>query len=1328
MFLCLFEGENETRLSMEALGDGFFALEVKSTGIGTRYGYRAEGPWEPHNGHRFNKQKLLIDPFALALDSPASLSQTQFSNHAEDPNFSTDSADFVPKSVVLGPPARNQARGSFIRPHERVIYEAHIKGLTQNHPKIPPSIRGTVAALSHPSLIEHLHSLGVTSLELLPLQARLDERHLWQKGLSNYWGYNPVCFGALEPRLCPGGYQELSQTTDELAKAGIEVILDVVFNHSAESDHYGPTISLRGLDNRHYYRLQKDNPELYENQAGTGNVLRCDDETVVEMVLHSLRHMALRGGVSGFRFDLMSVLGRTDAGFSPDAPLLRAIAEDTVLSPLLLIAEPWDIGHDGYQGGRFPKRYSEWNDAYRQTMRSWWRGDQIRLGEFVTRIAGSSDRFVNPARSINYVTAHDGFTLADLTTYNHKHNEANGEDNRDGEDHNLSDNHGHEGIDGDHERKLARLKTQKAILASLYLSKGTPMLAMGAELGHSQGGNNNAYAQDNETTWINWAATDQSLLECAKALGSLRKSLPILGVTQSFEGALLPHHPHKDVQWLMPNGQPIPISHEGEAYWHNDFHSVLGMLIAHEDQDLRLFRHLIIWQRGDDGLRFHLPEARSDQDWQIVFNSSADNIIVRGSSLGDGYIDLTGKQVIIVKETKSIKPRPDGVSDAQLLELAQKASIQTHWHDLEGRHYEVPQQSLKAILTAMGWGCQTRTEAYDSLRRLSETTDRRPYPAYVWAQEAEAFHFEIIARDKKTSGQIPIILKTHNGETLEILAQLGEVVTRLGKDNRSFSAQKVFMPGLKFGRHKIVMIDERPVNLRLSIVPKQAYLSTIKGQNLSLSAQLYALKGRNDAGIGDLGTLAEALNLASDAGFHRLAIQPLHALFAHDRSRISPYFPSHRGFIDPIHGDLNLGQATSSLRLNAKDHVDYHSVWAAKSKALETSISHIQIPPVIEPNLYNYGLHCALSVHFQDDCFTNWPRAYHDINSPETNQFAEQNQDLIHKHIKIQILMDQQLSEAQKGSRCGLMRDLAIGTAPDGAELWINPHLFAKNISLGAPPDPMGPKGQVWGMPPFQPYALNDNGFDEWAFLMQANMRHACALRIDHALGLSRQFWVPNGALGSEGAYVHVDFNALRAEIRLESHFAQCMVVAEDLGTVPEGLRECLQADNMLSYRVLCFEKDGHQTRPPHSYPPLSMACASTHDLAPLKGYWEGIDVEERLAIGQISHDEFIQAQSDRRDDKQSLINALYEAKLWVDAKVPPWSLSLSAAIHSFIARTPCLFVTAQIEDLALEDRPVNLPGTHKERPNWSRRLDHDLQAIFSSHEAQSIIFALKRG
>ena len=490
-------------------GDGTFTATVPG-GPGARYGLRADGPYAPAHGHWFDPAKLLVDPYADALDRP----------FACDPRLAAPrrrhrarwcrrrSPPTCPRSRPPPPP--------LFRPGG-LIYELPVRPFTILHPEIPEELRGTVAALAHPAVLEHLTRLGVDAVELMPIAAWIDERHLAPLGLTNGWGYNPVAFMAPDPRLCPGGLPELAATVAALRDAGIGTILDVVFNHTGESDAHGPTLSLRGLDNAAYFRHEPDGRLV--NDAGTGNTLACDHPATRRLVLDALRHFVGRAGVDGFRFDLAPVLGRAGAGgFDPDAPLLQEIAADPLLADRVLIAEPWDIGPGGYQLGQFPPTWLEWNDRYRDRVRRFWRGDAHMLGEFATALAGSSDVFPPPpTRSVNFIAAHDGFTLADLVAYRHKHNEANGEANRDGHGENLSWNNGVEGPTDDPAVIAERRRDLRALLATLFASRGSIMLTAGDEFGRSQRGNNNAYAQDNAITWLDWQGRDRELEAYAAA-------------------------------------------------------------------------------------------------------------------------------------------------------------------------------------------------------------------------------------------------------------------------------------------------------------------------------------------------------------------------------------------------------------------------------------------------------------------------------------------------------------------------------------------------------------------------------------------------------------------------------------------------------------------------------------------------------------------------------------------------------------------------------------------------------------------------------------------
>ncbi|WP_148716887.1 glycogen debranching protein GlgX [Chitinolyticbacter meiyuanensis] len=571
--LCLYDAhghEEIARLDLPASTHGVWHGLLPHATAGLVYGYRVHGPWAPRDGHRHNPKKLLLDPYARALVG-------QYRDHPDFEGMDLgnpgqpDPVDNGPLAVKAQVVHEAYDWGDDTAPatpwSQTVLYEAHVRGLTMRHPAIPPELRGSYAALAHPALIAHFKRLGITALELLPVHAHADEPRLQRMNLSNYWGYNTLSFFAPEPRYWSGqeGSTPLSEFRDAvkaLHAAGIEVILDVVFNHSAELDAEGPTLSLRGFDNASYYWLAGDGG--FENWTGCGNTLNLTQPRVIQLVMDSLRYWAVACRVDGFRFDLAPVLGRTPR-YSAIAPLLAAIAQDPQLARLKLIAEPWDIGPGGYQIGQFPAGWAEWNDQYRDTMRRFWLHDGVSRGQFARRFAASSDLFHQrdrrPWASVNFVTAHDGFTLADLVSYNRKHNLANGEHNRDGHNQNLSWNCGVEGPTDDADIQLVRLRARKALLATLLLSQGTPMLLAGDELGHSQSGNNNAYCQDNDLTWLDWGNGKAPLADYIGELVALRRACPALRSGQWWPEDTASDH--DAVEWRNPSGEPLK-SHDWE--------------------------------------------------------------------------------------------------------------------------------------------------------------------------------------------------------------------------------------------------------------------------------------------------------------------------------------------------------------------------------------------------------------------------------------------------------------------------------------------------------------------------------------------------------------------------------------------------------------------------------------------------------------------------------------------------------------------------------------------------------------------------------------------
>ncbi len=536
VYICLFDAAGETEINRFALpqrsGDIHFGF-IEGLSHGARYGLRVAGLWEPQSGHRFDSAKLLVDPYATALDRP-------FRYDPMLAQFGEDTAQVVPKCIAQRelPDAKRLPCGK-----PDFIYEIPVKAFTILHPDVGQEKRGTIGALAEPAIIAHLQRLGVGTIELMPIAAWIDERHLPPLALRNAWGYNPVTFFAVDPKLAPGGLEEVRRTVVALHEAGIRVVLDVVFNHTGESDTLGPTLSLRGLDNASYYAHSSG---MLVNDTGCGNTLALAEPVMAQMVLDALRHWVLKAGIDGFRFDLATVMGRDGHGFSPHAPLLTAIEQDPLLSSCVMIAEPWDVGPGGYQLGRFPARWHEWNDRYRDDVRKFWRGDAHAANGMATRLAGSSDIFApgrKPSCSINFISAHDGFTLRDIVTYSDKDNFNNGEDNRDGKSGEVT------WPGGD----------IRVLLATLFLSRGTPMLTAGDEFGRTQKGNNNAYAQDNEVTWLDWNGRDDSLVSEVSTLLSLRRTFAALS-----DDAFL--QDNTEVMWFGGDGEPVNWSNPGERF------------------------------------------------------------------------------------------------------------------------------------------------------------------------------------------------------------------------------------------------------------------------------------------------------------------------------------------------------------------------------------------------------------------------------------------------------------------------------------------------------------------------------------------------------------------------------------------------------------------------------------------------------------------------------------------------------------------------------------------------------------------------------------------
>jgi glycogen operon protein len=656
--LCLFDPQGRRELDRVALPertDDVWHGHLPDVSPGQLYGYRVHGPYDPEHGHRFNANKLLIDPYTKRLFGRIVWSDAHFGYRAGSPRADLsfdrrDNARGMPKSMVVdeaftGAPER-RPRVSW---EETIIYEAHAKGLTQLREDVPPAWRGFFRGLAAPGVIAHLKRLGVTSLELLPIHAFVDDRHLVEHGLKNYWGYNTLCFFAPEPRYAPDDpIESFRSTVARLHDAGIEVILDVVFNHTAEGNHLGPTLSFRGIDNASYYWLLPGNPRLYDDFTGCGNALNLSNPRVLQMVMDSLRYWVQHHQVDGFRFDLASTLGRGAHGFDSRSAFFAAVRQDPVLAAVKLIAEPWDIGMGGYQVGAFPSGWSEWNDQYRRTLRSYWRAESGLLGELGRRMTGSADLFDKsgrrPRASINHVTVHDGFTLADLVSYSQKHNEANREDNRDGSDDNISTNCGVEGPTDDPAILARRRQLRRNQLATLMLAHGVPLLLAGDEVGNSQGGNNNAYCQDNEIGWVDWSGggrPGEDLTEFIGRLAELRRRFPHLRPRHWVEGKR-PDGSYGAL-WLTPQATEMT-----EHDWKFPNGRFLAYVLEARSDGGPLF---IVLNAAPETIDFKVPEWLGCRVWKPALDTTvADGSAATGAPLKPGAMSKIPPSSVLVFE------------------------------------------------------------------------------------------------------------------------------------------------------------------------------------------------------------------------------------------------------------------------------------------------------------------------------------------------------------------------------------------------------------------------------------------------------------------------------------------------------------------------------------------------------------------------------------------------------------------------------------------------------------------------------------------------------
>jgi isoamylase len=665
--LCLFdEALKETRVELTEVDAYVWHAYLPSIQPGQRYGYRVYGEYDPKSGKRFNPSKLLLDPYAKATCGQIDWDQSLFAYNFGDPDSQNndDSAAHMMHGIVINPFFDWAGdRAPNISYAESVIYEAHVKGLTELHPAIPEELRGKYGALAHPAILDHLQKLGVTAIELMPVHQFVNDSTLQDKGLSNYWGYNTIGFFAPHNEYSSTGdhgqqVQEFKGMVRALHGAGIEVILDVVYNHTAEGNQLGPTISFRGIDNASYYRLVDATPEYYMDYTGTGNSLNVSNPHSLQMIMDSLRYWVTEMHVDGFRFDLAAALAREFYDVDRLSTFFELVQQDPIVSQVKLIAEPWDVGPGGYQVGNFPPLWTEWNGQYRDTVRDFWRGEPSTLGEFASRITGSADLYEHdgrrPVASINFVTAHDGFTLRDLVSYDQKHNEANGENNKDGTDDNRSENFGVEGPTNDPTINSLRSRQQRNFLSTLLLSQGVPMVLHGDELGRTQNGNNNTYAQDSAISWVHWDDADQALIDFTAALVRLRKEHPTFRRSRFFDGRPVVRgegEPLPDIVWLQPDAAVM-----SPTDWDSGFGRAIAVFMngnGIHGRDARGERvidknFLVLFNAGDESVDFVIPPDEYSEHWEIVVDTVGEAADSHPRDAG-ATISVEGKSLMVLR-------------------------------------------------------------------------------------------------------------------------------------------------------------------------------------------------------------------------------------------------------------------------------------------------------------------------------------------------------------------------------------------------------------------------------------------------------------------------------------------------------------------------------------------------------------------------------------------------------------------------------------------------------------------------------------------------------
>ncbi|HET6339566.1 MAG TPA: glycogen debranching protein GlgX [Polyangiales bacterium] len=1380
--LCLFDdaSERETRVSLTR-SDNLWHGYLPGVGPGQRYGYRVHGPYAPQHGHRFNAKKLLVDPYARAIDRDARWHPALQGEHAHDESLAepTDSVSAAPRCVVIDETFDWQGDVAPRVPwSETLIYEAHVKGLTKLHPDVPEALRGTYLGLCAEPVIAHLKSLGVTALELLPVHHAFSERSLVTRGLVNYWGYNTLGFFAPDARFAAGGtlgeqVREWKTMVQALHRAGIEVILDVVYNHSAEADTLGPTLSLRGIDNAVYYRLDPDDFSKYYDTTGCGNSLNFGHPQTQRLVLDSLRYWVTEMHVDGFRFDLAPTLARVFGGLHIRETFFAALAQDPVLSNVKLIVEPWDCGPYGMCTGAFSAPYSEWNDRYRDGVRRFFRGDEARLGDIVTRVAGSSDVFQGsgrgPRASLNFITSHDGRSLRDLVSYEGKYNAANGWNNGDGADNEYPRNWGAEGATDRTDVNAVRERVARSMLLTLACSQGVPMLRQGDELFQTANGNNNAYTQDNAVSWVPWhlSGTEREHLAFVRKAFELRREHSSLRRAEYFTGAL--RDGDRDVTWLAAEGGVLTGEHFSDPQ-----RRALGAWIA-GDHAASAPSLLVLFNAGSEPVSFALPLSAAHTsvagaaEFRVLLDSAqprAADTPVRGAY----RLEAHATALLIEQPPAPVARKPDHVQS--LRALADRYGIANGYRGYHGDQKTTTDATRVVLLAAMGVDASTPSAAKTALEAvIAEESQPGVAPVRVLPLGADAL--------RSVELRFPGRLGHHFDYSVELTLESGDSLRSEGRVQAASGRASIGLPELVlpigYHRLKVEMEGAAGSSTEQDLIVTPASAETLEARlgnrlGAGLWSHLYALRRTEGGfGIGDTGDLRALMALASAQGLDFVGINPLHALDNYG-GVVSPYYPLSRSFVNPIYLDLEAvpelahsPAAQSILRspalqlilapLRSQSKLDYANIWRQKRRVLsvlcdsfakrdlgkDTPRGRAYAQYVAEQGdaLGEFALFGALGEHVGGEDtplldFNQFPEPLRDSRSRQVTELREKLAPRVLFHSYLQFELDRQLGSVQREARAsgmpiGVYGDLAVGNAPGGADVWARRDLFARGVNLGAPPDIYSDTGQDWGLLPLVPARLRQDRYRYLRGLFRNALRNVGMLRADHVMGLLRQFWVPQGLDARSGAYVRFPFEEITGILSLESVRAGALVVGEDLGVVPDGLRERMRELALLRSQVLYFERDNAgEFVSPSEYARESLATVNSHDLPPLAAFFDGHDLELLLELGQLPDRTSLErVRSEREAAKAALQRRLIRENLWTStaSTEAEWMV----AIHRLLVSSRAALVAASVDDLCMEREPLNVPGIASEKyPPWARRTRMPIDALARDPNALAIFSVLR--